>query len=344
MGKIGKVLLGTLILIVIGISAAGQVTDYSRPDNWVICEAEKSGTAFDVFYIYPTLFGDKNYPLMRWHDNPKLKAKTIGFARAQTGIFGGNVRRFAPYVRQLEYGHCREILGAARDGRYAEGLEPGAADTKAAFLYYLENFNNGRPYILFGHSQGSVDLYRMMLSTPEVSVARGFVAAYLLGLPVLSTLEIASDFSGRGIHPAACADDIGVIIGWNTQAPGAKNPYFIGRGTYCINPLNWRTDETPASNTENSVTFFYDYRNGESILVEKFCGARIDTASGALLVELPVNSGYDAKSAMGKGVFHMNDVWFFAGNIRSNAFHRVKIWLEKMGKNMQHRESVPAVK
>ena len=307
-------------------SPQASVTDYRVRANWVMCDAEKKAAAFDVFYVYPVLFADKNRPLMEWRNDPKLQAKTTGFVNAQTGIFGSGVRVFAPYVRQLEYGRCIELLGPGEDWRKSPALFPGVADTVAAFRHYLKHFNGGRPYILFGHSQGSIDLYRMMLLVPEVAVAKGFVAACLIGLPRLTRREIAADFARRGIVPASDASGVGVIVGWNTQAPGAANPRFTGKGTFCINPLNWRTDGKAAGKAENVCAFFYDYRTKKGKAIPNFCGARIDPGRGALLVDLPVNGKYDAKGFMGKGVFHMNDVWFFAGNLRDNAFLRVKTW------------------
>lgn len=306
-------------------------TDYRDPENWVICEAEKPDTDYDVFYVYPTLFADKKQPLMNWRNNQKLRAKTVAFATAQTGIFGGRARVFAPFVHQLDYTRCLTELEPGRDWIDSDAIVPGVVDTMAAFRYYLEHFNHGRPYILIGHSQGSMDLYLTLISTPETSVLRGFVAAYLPGLPHRKAAKIAADFSGCGIAPATGATDLGVVIVWNTQAPGVDNPRFTGNKTCCINPLNWRTDATPAGKAENLGAFFYDYRNGNTRTVPEFCGARIDTERGALIVDLPVNGEYDAKGFMGQGVFHMNDVWFFAGNIRRNAELRVKLWKEKYG-------------
>ena len=35
-------------------------TNYDDAANWAICESDKRNTEFDVFYVYPTLFSDKN--------------------------------------------------------------------------------------------------------------------------------------------------------------------------------------------------------------------------------------------------------------------------------------------
>jgi len=308
---------------VFATETTATATNYRDKENWVIREEGKDKTDLDVFYVYPTLFLDPARPYMNWKDDPKLRRKTVGFAKMQTGIFGRKTRVFAPYVRQLDYSRTALALSPVGDWRIVAELEPGARDTEAAFRYYLEHFNGGRPYVLLGHSQGSMDLYLVMKRNASMFLPeRGFVAAYLIGLPRLSARNIADD----GLRPAAGADDVGVVVGWNTQSRKAKNPVFTGQRTYCINPLNWRTDETPAASSENLGAFFYDYRNGRSCSVRHFCGARIDCVSGALIVDLPENGKYDAKGFMGKGVFHMNDVWFFAGNIRENARRRLEAW------------------
>ncbi len=322
-----------LLLLFPPVMATAEPVDYGRADNWVIREVERPEAWFDVFYVYPTLFSDRNYPYMRWRNNPELREKTSGFVTAQTGIFGGGARIFAPYVRQLDYSRCDTVLEKGHEWRGASGLARGVEDTVDAFRYYLTHFNRGRPYVLFGHSQGAVDLYEMMRKVPEVTPERGFVAAYLIGLPRLSGEVIAADFKSRGILPADNERGVGVIVGWNTQSPDAEGGVFTVPGTYCINPLNWRTDSVPAPPSLNRGAFFYDYRvknPAERVRTKaEFCGAAVAPERGALIVDLPSDSEYDARGFMGRGVFHMNDVWFFAGNLRHNAALRAEAWMKK---------------
>ena len=318
-----------LCLAVLGCCAVLFAVEYSDKANWVIRDdapATETQT-FDVFYVYPTLFASRKKELMDWSD-PKLAAKTSGFVRAQTTeLFQGGVRVFAPYVRQLEYGRILKITEDMPVERTK--LRYGIEDTADAFKYYLEHHNGGRPYILLGHSQGAIDLYFLLKNTPAITVERGFVAAYLPGLPKITKTRFERDLAGRGIFPAADADGLGAVIVWNTQSAGAKNPYFTGPGTLCINPLNWRTDAAPAGKEENIEAFFYDYRTGNTRRIAHFCGAAVAPDQGALIVHLPVRSEFDAMGFMGAGVFHMNDIWFFAGNLRANAVLRVKNWRGK---------------
>ena len=311
--------------------AAAMATDYADPKNWVMCEADKSGASFDVFYIYPTLFFNPIAPRMNMNEYPHIRKRVIDFTTEQAKLLVPHARAFAPAIRQLDYSHIAFVVGSESDWRRSSLLAPGANDALEAFRYYMKHFNNGRPYILLGHSQGAMDLYLMMLEAPEIAVKRGFVAAYLIGLPHLTAREISADMAPRGIRPAARENDLGVIIGWNTQTKGAKDPFFTMRKTYCINPLNWRTDATPAPANAHRGALVYDTMEKRARIVKNFCGAKIDRRSGALIVKLPKDDRYSIRRFAGSGVLHIHDIWFFLVALRENINLRVKTWCEKYG-------------
>ncbi len=309
----------------LGAQDVSKSPDYSQAENWAVRDSAETGD-WDVFYICPTLTSSLKKPLMDWSD-PKTEKKVRDFAEAQTrGIFQADARVFAPFVRQLEYTRCAGALRNKRIPPEQTEMKHGIRDTLDAFDWYLRNVNGGRPFILLGHSQGAVDLYCLLKNRKDMSPEKGFVAAYLIGLSRVTEKDFARDFPGRAVHPAKGADDLGAVVVWNTQAPSAKNPFFTEPGTLCINPLNWRTGPEPAGPEENLGAVFYDYRTGKTERIAHFCGARVDPAKGALIVDLPVRSKYDAAGFMGAGVFHMNDIWFFAENLRANAKHRVELW------------------
>ena len=330
--KTPKKLLPVAILLLSALFPAGflraEALDYNDPRNWVIAPATldgkaEDGTEFDLFYIYPTLVSSKEKPLMD-HLDPKVRAKTSGFAAAQTvAIFGGSARVYAPYGRQLEYSRC---IGEAADPARWEsgGMRQGIEDTAAAFRFYFARLRQGRPFVLLGHSQGAIDLYLLLKNTPELTPANGFVIAYLPGLPRLAAAKFAADFAGRPIRLARRPDDLAVVAVWNTQGPDAAESPFTAPGCVGINPLDWSTGGAAVPAEANSGAYFYDYRTGSGKWKPRFCGAKLDPATGALLVDLPSMSRYDARGFMGRGVFHMNDIWFFAGNLRDNALLRVR--------------------
>lgn len=323
----------TLCLHLILFPVLLTAVDYSRKENWVLCDDGKKGTSYDIFYIYPTLVADKNKPYMDWSE-AKVAEKTKNFVYAQTkGIFGNKARIFAPYVRQLEYGRIISLLQKEDSSipPAQPSVKKGMEDAKKAFLYYLRNYNCGRPFIFLGHSQGAMDLLYVLHSAEEISKEKGFVAAYLPGICVTETL-FANLFKGKKIFPAKGEEDISCVILWNTMNKEGFNSIFAKKGALCINPLNWKRDNTPAVPQLNRGAVFYDYRTGKTERIPRFCGAFVDPEKGTLTVDLPSMSKYDANGFMGKGVFHMNDIWFFAENLKFNAEKRVNQWhKEKKG-------------
>jgi len=315
--------------------------DYANAENWVLNDGQKAPDAgdFDVFYIYPTLVKDKDHPLMYWKD-PKVVHKTRGFATAQTrGIFGDNVRVFAPFVRQLEFSRCRQTLKTG--SAIPEGLTTGINDAINAFRHYWRHYRpqaaagrTPRPLIFLGHSQGALDLYAVLKACPELSVENGWVASYLIGIPKLMAKDIVRDFAGRSILPAAGREDLGVIISWQTQCPEVTSSPFATPGGYGINPLNWRTDATPAPASANLGSHFYEWwKPGTPTRREThFRGAVFSPEKGALLVDLPTNSAYDGRGILGEGIFHACDISLFAENLAENARQRVRCWQERFSR------------
>ena len=321
-----------LLAALCGVLLTATATDYGDKKNWVRCEADKPGTSFDVFYLHPTLFCNPLNPRMNLRDDPHLKERVSNYTSEQTDEIVPNARVFTPVVRQLDYSHIAIAICSRRGWRKYRRLNSGVNDTLEAFQYYLKHFNRGRPYILFGHSQGAMDLYLMMLKSPDITVRKGFVAAYLIGLPRLTASEINADMAPHGIRTAAKADDLGVVIGWNTELPGANNLLFTARNTYCINPLNWRTDSTPAEAEQHRGALVYDLKIKRAVIAKHFSGARVDPARGALIVSPREAERYEFHGLGESGVMHVNDIWFFVVNIRENIELRVKKWKEKYGR------------
>ena len=317
-------------LFAIALTAAA--TDYADKKNWACCEADKPGCDFDIFYIPPTLFCDPLNPRMNIRRDTELRRRIARFSARQCATVAPRARIFSPFVRMLDYSYIS--LGVCSPGgwRRFRPLIPTVDDAREAFRYYLKHFNHGRPYVVFGHSQGAMVLYQVIRREPAATSRRGFVAAYLIGMPHLTTEEIAADMAPRGIRPASRADDVGVVIGWNSQCPNVGNVFFTKHGTYCINPLNWRTDATPARANEHHGALIYDRREGRNVIVKNFCGARIDPEFGALVCDAPPEGRYMTRGFAGSGVLHMYDVWFFAVNIRENIELRVKKWREEYGR------------
>jgi len=201
--------------------------DYTSPSSWLclpgradVCATPLATTALnpngygstgqsnvakdpplDCFYVYPTVSRDQGM-------NSDLKAsEELGAAQVQFARFAGVCRTFAPLYRQM-------TLGAV--AAYAAGADITAAgelayrDVAAAWRNYLATKNNGRSFVLIGHSQGSAMLQTLIAREIETNPA------------VAARMKLA------------------ILPGFNTIVPRGK---LVG-GTFKKTPLCSRPGET----------------------------------------------------------------------------------------------------
>ncbi len=169
--------------------------------------AEEKWTAnpkapIDCFYVYPTVSLDKT-------PNSDMMAgpEEYSVVRQQFARFGSKCRTFAPLYRQVTLTALRANLGGGQAMAADRAL--GLNDVKAAWDYYLKNYNNGRGVVLIGHSQGS-------------GVLTALIKQEIEGKPVQEKIISA------------------MLIGTNVQVPDGKN---VG-GTFKNMPLCSSGDQT----------------------------------------------------------------------------------------------------
>lgn len=326
MGKVTMkkilLLIALFVFLLPGSLFAWKDLDYSRQSNWVMAAENNNGTV-DVFYVLPTIFSDQTKPNMQWHDSPELQQKALTIARQETGIFDGGCRIFAPYYRQAEFRHALNELTLPPAERTC--IKRGVFDVKNAFRYYLKHQNNGRPFILFGFSQGAIALLEVMkteLADPQVN--ERLIAAYLIGYPAMP--KRFPEYPH--LQTAQAADDTGCIITYNSQAPGEIKSSFTGSDNwFCINPVNWRTDDKLAPAAQHRGSRFFDRKSDKVTDCKNFLVTQVDTATGALLV-IPQKPGKYDSSVLGEGVYHMYDLQFFYHDLRENINLRIQSFLK----------------
>ena len=202
-------------------------------------------------------------------------------------------------------------------------------DVSAAFAYYLANENDGRPIVLAGFSQGSDMVYRLMeeyFGTEEMQ--EKLVAAYAIGWAC--TEEMVEKYPQ--IVPAKSEDDIGVVISFDCEAPEVTetivNP--AGQKAYSINPLNWKTDATPADKSLNIGACFPSSKGEIKSEIEGLCGCYIDEERGALKVTDVMPAAYPPViDIFPDGAYHIYDYQFFFRNLQENVKHRVELYMEQ---------------
>lgn len=301
--------------------------DYSSADNWVYFGVGDDKDV-DLFLVCPTVDTlDEEFMSL---ENDVMKGYFAGALEMERGIYEESTRMYAPYYRQIAMNGYEQDL-TERERRLAVAYK----DVSDAFAYYLENENNGRPIILAGFSQGSDMVYRLMeeyFGSEEMQ--QKLVAAYAIGWAC--TEDMVKEYPQ--IRPAQSADDLGVVISFDCEAPEVTetivNP--AGRKAYSINPLNWKTDSTPADKSLNIGSRFMKSSGKIKSETEQLCGCYIDEERGALKVTDVTPAEYPAViSFLPEGAYHIYDYQFFFMNLQENVKHRVELYMEQAAASEQ---------
>ena len=251
-------------------------------------------------------------------DDAETKANFLGALNMERGIYEDSARLFAPYYRQA----AMQVYGMTAEQREPY-LELAYRDVSAAFATYLEKWNEGRPIILAGFSQGADMCYRLLQEYfGDAELAERLVATYAIGWPL--TEEMCARYPQ--LRPAQGADDTGVIVSFECEAEGVTGSFIVPEGTRAlsINPLNWRTDSAPASKEENLGACFTDYSGSIVRDAGALCGAYIDPARGVLKVTDVSPEDYPAVvTGLPEGAYHIYDYQFFFRNLQQNVQQRV---------------------
>ena len=300
-------------------------TDYSRAVHWLSIPAVVK--AVDVFYLYPTAWqrGD-NDPYICPIDNPSMLAGSASaFARTATA-FETFANIYAPYYRQADAAYALTLPLPEHDALIA-GIP--TLDAVAAFDYYIHHFNDGRPFILAGHSQGSNVLINLLTGylKDHPDVYARMIAAYVIGYPV--TAQVIAD--NPHLKFATGPDDTGVIISYNTQAPviSSANPVLSGLVGLVINPITRTRTDTVATTVEGLGSIMPDPVTFIFSPVPQYADAQVDIIKGVLICTTADKSGlYElTQHAFPEGVYHSFDYPFYYFNLRANAQNRVNKYL-----------------
>ena len=298
-------LVGLLLILTLLVPLAAQgetagTPDYAQVENWAYLEEST----------------DK--PM----DDAESKASFLGATNMEKGIYDESGRFFAPYYRQAGL-NVYALPEEEREPYLALAYE----DVRSAFSYYLEHYNDSRPIVLAGFSQGAdmcIRLLKDFFDDEEINSL--LVACYAIGWRI--TEEELEEYPH--LRFAAGEDDTGVIIAFNSEAEDVTDSLMIPAGTrtLAINPLNWETDGTPAGKEENLGACFTDY-SGEIVSeIPQLTGAYIDPERGALKVPDVSPDDYPpGLDIFSEGVYHLYDYQFFYRNLQENVGARVNAYL-----------------
>ena len=317
-----------LVLLAVCSLAAAQTPDYNDGDSWAYWRVGE-GKAADLFIICPTVdLGMDGHTNMSLADEA-TKANFVGALNMQRGIYDAACRMYAPYYRQATLADY--TLPAQEAAPY---FDLAYSDVRAAFMHYMQHENNGRPFVLSGFSQGAEMCLRLLKEFGKTDfVQDNMVASYAIGWRF--TPQEAEQY--LYIRPAQSAGDLGTVIIFNSEAPEVTESLMVPQGakSFCINPLNWRTDAKTAAKTLNAGACFTDYSGSITREVPQLTGCYIDTERGVLKVTDVDKKDYPpVLSVFTDGVYHLYDYQFFYRNLQQNVNLRVKTFMEeRQGQN-----------
>lgn len=319
-------LMGVFVMVTAGF-AQPTSPDYGEALSWV-SRPDAADKPVDVFYVYPTIYMDKepgNMDISR----EDLRGNAEGLMVAQAGVYSSYANLFAPFYRQQSGASQSMEPGNGGRDAFADPLfMTGYSDVERVFDHYIENLNPDRPFILAGHSQGSmviVELMRRRMGDPELQ--KRLIAAYIIGYTVKK--DDLDRFPQMKL--AQGETDTGVIITYNTQGPGAEGSPVLLSDAVAINPLNWSTDGTPAGREENLKAIFFNDSTGEVVEeITHFCGAYVDLETGALIatdIQMPQKVDLVNMGRWPKEIYHRFDYAFFYDNLKANVKKRIDSYL-----------------
>jgi hypothetical protein len=283
-------------------SAAAAAPDYSRDSAWLclpgrkdVCSTPLPTTALspqgyssngpssvskdppiDCFYVYPTVSSD---PGLNSDMNPGREEKLA--VETQFARFASVCRTFAPVYRQMT---LAAVAAYAAGADIKPAAELAYADVVAAWRNYIRTRNDGRPFVLIGHSQGSLMLQQLIAREIEKgpAVAARMKLAIIPGFNVLvpqgklvggtfkktplcsrpgetGCVIAYSSFREKNAPPEGAmfgyADQPGMTVGCvNPAMPGSRgwvklDSYWFTRSSLPVpgGPIQWSTEGQPST-------------------------------------------------------------------------------------------------
>ncbi|HEY6504433.1 MAG TPA: DUF3089 domain-containing protein [Chitinophagaceae bacterium] len=268
---------------------------------------ESRDSSADVFFLYPTTYTKKIESDNASIDDDYINAKTDYTAILyQASVFNQQCRVFSPRYRQASI----KLFFAKDEDIKEKAFDIAYADIKNAFEYYLQHWNNGRPIIIAGHSQGS-------------KFAEQLLKDYFEGKPLYNKLVVAY-VAGWSVPKEyftslkMCSDSLqtGCVCSWRTFRKGYVPAYleFEKGNSFVTNPLTWTTDDQPAPRQMNKGSVLFKFNK----VYKQTTGAQI--SNGFLYTKkpkFPWSFLYFTKN------YHAGDFNLYYMNIRENIRQRI---------------------
>ena len=221
-----------------------QVPDYNDATMWVTADGDTDDTGADIFYVVSTWEEDWTTEDGRichyadvWNPEHRGRMGDLEINKVAAYMSPGN-RFFAPFYRHTTI----EAWMTQNEDTIMNRTRLSMGDVCAAFDHFQAHRDTSRPLIIAGFSQGGLAVVELLKHIDDETYSQ-LAAAYVLGYKVTN----ADMAQCSHIRPAEGETDTGVTICYNTVKDVKYVIPVISASDICINPVNWRTDATPAT-------------------------------------------------------------------------------------------------
>jgi ABC-type amino acid transport substrate-binding protein len=220
-----------------------QAPDYNDAAMWVTDDGDTDDTGADIFYVVSTWEEDWTTEDGRichyadvWNPEHRGRMGDLEINKVAAYMSPGN-RFFAPFYRHTTI----EAWMTQNEDTIMDCTRLSMGDVCAAFDHFQAHRDTSRPLIIAGFSQGGLAVVELLKHIDDEAYSQ-LAAAYVLGYKVTN----ADMAQCSHIRPAEGETDTGVTICYNTVKDVKYVIPVISASDICINPVNWRTDATPA--------------------------------------------------------------------------------------------------
>lgn len=340
--------------------------DYTQTSAWAALPSQKDKADLvppglqdqqaqaqaDVFFVHPTVWFSRT----QWNadflpGSSRQIVDEVSMA-TQASLFNECCRVYAPRYRQTTFGAFYADPEQAQ-----QSFEIAYQDIASAFDHFLKTHNQGRPFILAGHSQGSMHLLRLLEKIDQDDRLRQrFVGAYLPGMAVP-----LSWYSSRftNIKPCESPAQTGCVAAWDTYREGAAPKghdslyYWQGQQLVrvsleqprqCTHPITWRTNQAASERVKHlgaidTINLGDSFTYTELMFSEQPLNPQIESLKairrewltaqcdpqGSLRVPDLTELNYPAMETQ-PGNYHLLDYQLFWLDIRENTKQRLQAW------------------
>ena len=303
-----------LALVLHASDVLPAMPDYGDSTQWYV---QDRLAAADIFYVISTETRDYLTPdgqMFHYADtyNDSVRTALTGEMVGVDHLLSGELNYYSPYYRQCT------LQSFTSDSLVAERLPLAMEDVSRAFDHYLKHQNQGRPFVLAGYSQGAMAVLQLLQEMDSTTFDR-LIAAYVIGANIPQSLLDSCPH----IVPASGADDTGVTICYNSVRDPSCVVHLIGDdNVVAINPVNWCTDDTPASLVTVPSPGKHDVEQPTDTLT-----VRLDPATHLRLVSGYTGTDYVLPLIGKEGNYHSREIWLYRKQLCDNIALRTWVYL-----------------